>query len=203
MDHVKGFVPSASLVQHDAGNLVIVLPFDSTADLPPLLDALEVDATGMVSEWGVSFATLEEVFLHITASSGFELSANAMEGGNTAEYSAAKPAKLSSQPQRGVGEGGPQQMPGARALSGVVDSRPDTSAASGRHKSRSSGSNTTRALWRKNLTLQKRQKGQCCCQIFTPVTVMALLIVLQCVHGDAVVGWCGCTWGSTVSLHGV
>ena len=38
-----------------------------------------------------------------------------------------------------------------------------------------------RALLRKNFSLQKRQKGTNCCQIFTPVLVMIILVILQLV----------------------
>jgi hypothetical protein len=36
-----------------------------------------------------------------------------------------------------------------------------------------------RALIRKNLSLQSRQKGTNCCQIVTPILVMAILLILQ------------------------
>ena len=34
---------------------------DTVAQLPPLLAALENNETGHISEWGVSYATMEEV----------------------------------------------------------------------------------------------------------------------------------------------
>lgn len=61
MAHIKQYVPSARLAARDAGNMAVVLPFDTVAQLPPLLSALESNETGHISEWGVSYATMEEV----------------------------------------------------------------------------------------------------------------------------------------------
>ena len=191
MDYIHQYVPSAELVSCDAGNLDVVLPFDTVADLPPLLAALESDTTGHVGEWGVSYATLEQVFLKITAESGFELSRGAQTSvhGNTA-------------PQLALQNGGVAGTRGSPdAATATQTHRPESAAShvtpldigrrEGTPASRSRvtpgqprkqrSSHTVRALWLKNLTLQSRQKGQCCCQVFTPVTVMLLLVMLQCV----------------------
>lgn len=89
-------------------------------------------------EWGVSHATLEEVFLEVSKRYGFSYEEVEEEG--------------------------------------VVA---DSQKINLEHVAKETNSYPYRALFRKNFSLQLRQKGSNFCQIITPLLVMGLLILLQ------------------------
>lgn len=55
--------PSLTLEDDSAGALIFNLPTEQVVEIPPLVKYLDADPDGIVRAWGLSQATLEEVFL--------------------------------------------------------------------------------------------------------------------------------------------
>lgn len=63
---IKKLVPGANLEDDSAGALIY--QFSSSSSVPSLITFLEDNVAGMVKTWGISQATLEEVFLKLIRS---------------------------------------------------------------------------------------------------------------------------------------
>jgi ABC-type multidrug transport system ATPase subunit len=62
---VTALVPLAVLEDESAGALLYQFTGESVSLIPKLIRVLEANATGVIRAWGISQATLEEVFLHV------------------------------------------------------------------------------------------------------------------------------------------
>jgi len=182
---------------------------DGTEMLPPV--------QGFVSEWAVSRATLQEVFLAVNEAADnsqdndAELAADAVsapgsagwevQGGGksptpsrllAADASAAFAAATGKSTDGGSFTRLSEQAgsPGTTTSAGVgaADSRSSTRTGSDglelpslRPKgcTQSAGFASFRGLCLKNWTLLVRQRGQCACQVLSPLLVMALLLIVQ------------------------
>ena len=159
---VAELAPAATLMLRDGAAATFSIPFAAVeASLPPLLewcDAKGDGAAARVQEFGVSGPTLEEAFLSVTAASHFGLAEQALRAEGNEGWAAAA--------GEGVGEGGEG---GYAALAAG-----EAGAAAPPPMPRQ-----YKALLVKNLTLLSRQRGLCLCQLFTPILILGLLLLLQ------------------------
>lgn len=132
--------------------------------------------TTLLREWTVSHATLEEVFLVVSQRAKFDLAEAAVEVDDSVD---AEDHGAVSGSNVVDGESKVPDVSNAGALQPLTGSGGASAPLQSGQPSRWSG---IRALFRKNLSLQKRQKGMCICTILTPLTVMGLLLLFQ-VHG--------------------
>jgi hypothetical protein len=156
--------PDVVMTRNDAGNLLFRTPRQSQA-LSGLLQYLEgSDIEGspsgqLIREWGVSHTSLEDVFLEITKRHNFVYT---NEDDESPDADIEGPAGSINQENTSLLRPGSVPMP----LNSVSSSAEPTSYP-------------YRALLRKNVTIQSRQKGTNCCQIFTPILVMLIMVILQ------------------------
>ncbi|KNC49900.1 ABC transporter [Thecamonas trahens ATCC 50062] len=160
---IQDMAPGARLTAANAGSLSFKLPPDIVDDvMATVLARVEAYAAAQdspVTEWGVSYADLEDVFIAIATLHGFEYEKLGREDdtSNELELELAPPLEASSQ----------------ETSSPEPASRPDSRPSS------LPSSRPFRALIRKNLSLQKRETFTNCCQIITPMFVMGILVLLQ------------------------
>ena len=169
INKVKEVSPSSELSVSDAGALSFRIKKENVDEMPKLIEFLEDNSKkqrskrlsfnekeekeSKVKEWGVSHTSLEEVFIQVTKSHGFdyedtekeeEIDENFREGKNNEDIN--------------------------------VQLLEDSPLISNKKKLKSF---SYRALLRKNFRLQMKQKGSNCCQIITPLLVLLILLIFQ------------------------
>eukprot|EP01128_Nolandella_sp_AFSM9_P010418 TRINITY_DN7197_c0_g1_i1.p1 TRINITY_DN7197_c0_g1~~TRINITY_DN7197_c0_g1_i1.p1 ORF type:complete len:1837 (-),score=357.54 TRINITY_DN7197_c0_g1_i1:66-5192(-) len=154
------------LEETSAGSLQFSIPPANAKDVSEICQFME-DNSGvdeLVTEWGLSHATLEEVFLRVTKESEFGYDALDDDG-----------------LEHGEGEGDfvldAEEAPSENSFFEPKSSEMEP-LASGSLPVPPEGY-SYRALFRKNFTLQSRQRFTNICQITTPVLVVLLLLILQ------------------------
>lgn len=137
-------------------NLQLTIPFDLREEIPNVLGWFEEACKNQaLHEWGLSHASLEEVFLKVTRDHAFgypEIDVEEDEEPGSAVAAAA-------------GSDARVQMEETAATPTPPPSPPETYPL--------------RALFRKNLVLQRRQTCANVCQVLTPIVVLLCLIILQ------------------------
>lgn len=161
------------IVNQDAGAITIGIPsedkympyflelireLEERAGTSALSSMQEVEAFDdsplrLIREWGIAHTSLEDVFITVSRVAKFDLAAE-REDDSADEVESARTVH--------------------KSLSG--ESVESSGAKIDAQKPRSY---SFRALIRKNLTLQLRQRGLCLCQIIAPLTVIGLLVLLQ------------------------
>jgi ABC-type multidrug transport system ATPase subunit len=199
----------ATLAANDAGAIAFNVSqkrLDQVPELIAFIDKLRAktaDGHEMIHEWGVSHSTLEEVFLAITKRHHFVYDdidpdlddsddgatvvsdmPTAISGAPSADHSqpssdnghkfAEKPAESDDEEE--------QDTKPLLASSSSVNSKTENRMPAQqvkRPKQSHPPSHPYRALFRKNLSLQARQKFTNVCQIITPVLVIIILVILR------------------------
>eukprot|EP01138_Halocafeteria_seosinensis_P011339 gb/GECG01011582.1/.p1 GENE.gb/GECG01011582.1/~~gb/GECG01011582.1/.p1 ORF type:complete len:2138 (+),score=187.49 gb/GECG01011582.1/:1-6414(+) len=161
------------LINQDTGAITVGLPPDeryitsflqllqelegrSTDHCPEDLESLEKfrgSPLEFIREWGVSHTSLEDVFITVSRIAQFEL---AVESNSDWKEDGVDSEELEV---------------------GVKHDNIGAESTLSDHSTPQSFS--YRALIRKNITLQLRQRGLCLCQIIAPLTVIGLLVLLQ------------------------
>ena len=161
---VAELAPAAALMLRDGAAATFTVPFSAVeASLPPLLEWCDERGDGAaarVKEFGVSGPTLEEAFLAVTAASHFGLAEQALRAEGNEGWAEGGGGS-------GEGSGGYTALPAAEEEAGAA-------AAAAPAMPRQ-----YKALLVKNLTLLSRQRGLCLCQLFTPILILGLLLLLQ------------------------
>lgn len=181
------------LISNDSGMLLIGCPKSFQEEMPLLLDFVMADSR--VKEWGLSHSTLESVFLAVTKKHNFVY--EDIESDDEIPDLPVGDAPQGSHSASRVSNGAPNHSmdddeddieaatANTRLLAG---SRPETrKSASHQHHQKghtSHGrkqlkSHPMRALVRKNLTLQWRQRFSTCCQLVTPILIILILFILK------------------------
>jgi len=145
--------PSLTLRENDAGSLQFDIPNTMKDNIPDVVNFLETH-TKLVNEWGLSQATLEEVFLAVAKESEFGY------------------ADLNQ-----VEEAYDIDLP----VGTKYDAETADDAYSQSDLEVEPRSFAMRALFRKNFVLQRRQTCSNVCQVITPILVVALLLILQAI----------------------
>lgn len=206
LDIVRQHVPDAAVAARDAGNVAVTVPFFATDRIPDLIARLEALGGDALGEWGISHPTLEEVFLRITAGSGFAPSRaiavsagrdmNTRTQGTVAAAGAAHcadagVARLPPPAATAAATGAATPNAAAPAAAAPTDAAPAASAPAAavagglgaEHGNAAAiaprDSHAVRALLRKSLTLQMRQRGTLLCQVVSPLLVIGLMVLLQ------------------------
>lgn len=203
------FAGLVTLAANDAGAIAFTVAQQRLERIPEVLAYIDElrEAPGghdMIHEWGISHSTLEEVFLAITkkhhfvyedidpelddAESDEELDAAVVSNMPTPAVAAA-PVPQTNGTSRGSDDEEEEDVhadtkPLLSATRVSVNAKSRHSSTNGStHKSRASQkhppSHPFRALFRKNLTLQMRQKFTNVCQVITPVLVIVILVILR------------------------
>eukprot|EP01125_Pyxidicula_operculata_P020322 TRINITY_DN749_c1_g1_i2.p1 TRINITY_DN749_c1_g1~~TRINITY_DN749_c1_g1_i2.p1 ORF type:complete len:1080 (-),score=261.04 TRINITY_DN749_c1_g1_i2:788-4027(-) len=133
------------LEESDAGSLQFTIALKHQEIVPKILNFLELNKNGLIKEWGLGHATLEEVFLRVAKENEF--------GFEDGDHDDSKPNDEISEVKDDKDDGID------------VDDRPT--------------SYQFRALFRKNFSLQGRQRCTNCCQIISPVLVILIMFILQ------------------------
>lgn len=189
---VGKYLPKAIIRADDGGSIMFDLPFSEVHSLPTFFAEMEkvmakegvANPKAIIREWGLSHATLEEVFLAVAKRSNFTYDHAKIEMSNTGVRTSGGiklPSSASSASSSSAGGANQPLLDKARSEPGS-DNDHDTTVGS-RHEiieaKMASEGMPLRALWSKNIALQKRQKGTNCCQIATPLLVMAILWLMQ------------------------
>ena len=189
---VMARLPSARLASAAAGSVVYTASPAHVQEMRSLIEFLEREGAErrLVREWGVTQSTLDDVFVNVSSAHGFVYSelVPSSDGDGGGEGGGAGASATTGQsgdfPSVSGDSINGQTAPVASA---TVPARRRERGVGGNGRSPSRGprgggggrSYQFRALLRKNLTLQKRQFGNNCCQILIPVSVMVILVILQ------------------------
>lgn len=195
-----------TLAANDAGAVALSVSqkhLEQVPDLIVFIDKLKghnEKGVEMIHEWGVSHSTLEEVFLAITKKNKFvydDIDPDLEDGDDHATEvisdmptvnSGAPPASSSSSSSTNghlieeEDDDHDDTKPLLASDSSSVNSKKSSAAAPRlpkRQKAQNPPSHPFRALFRKNLTLQGRQKFTNLCQIVTPILVIVILVILR------------------------
>ncbi|KAA0158429.1 hypothetical protein FNF31_02424 [Cafeteria roenbergensis] len=181
-------------------------PADEAATLQSVVEGLPVGAAALIEaeaeafgarvageeavvrEWNVSLDNLESVFLQVNRRADAVMGRSAA-GAETEDVEDEHEHDGGVEAGAGVLAGGAGALRGGRAIgkrsaapAAVEEDEPEDEDeeldSMGRRVVRSFG---CRALCIKNFTLISRQRGLCICQIMTPLSVMALLVLLQAI----------------------
>lgn len=176
---VLSHIPAARLTLRDATSVSFTIPFSdaSSPAMPALLhwcDEVSASAQGegqgaLLEDYGVSGPDLESVFVKVSAAAKFGLAQAALD----VDHHHAD----EEEEEAGAGVAGLGQAVSA-GTTGYSPLHPQSSSAAN-DATRTPPSRSLVALCSKNLTLIVRQRGLCCCQIMTPLVVLALLLVLR------------------------
>ena len=58
-------IPEGAVEDDSAGSVIYQIPLNATEKIPPMVRALDLNENKLVRAWGISQATLEEVFLKL------------------------------------------------------------------------------------------------------------------------------------------
>lgn len=138
----------------NAGSMTFTIPPALTPMVPDIVSRLEeLSRTQMISEWGLSHASLEEVFLRVTKSNNFSYE------------------EIQDTPAPEEEEILEDDLP--------VDKTEEIVLVDTPQEPRNIRAYPLRALFRKNFALQKRQTCSNICQVVTPILVVVVLVILQ------------------------
>lgn len=170
--------PDVNLISNDSGMLLLGCPKTFQESIPSLLDFIKLDSR--VKEWGLSHSTLESVFLAVTKKHNFvydeiedsdddvsvdpstsPLATTDLEHDTTITLNAHSKLSSSSTNQNGHAPHPPHSTAHASRARKQIQSYP------------------LRALVRKNLTLQWRQRFSTICQLLTPLLIILILVILK------------------------
>ena len=178
------------LISNDSGMLLLGCLKTFQEQMPALLDFVMADSR--VKEWGLSHSTLESVFLAVTKKHNFvyeeiesddeipdlPVGDSLYEPQNASSNNHA--SKISSENDIEAGDADSElrdhngNANGHKHGHGHHKSKGGTS-----HGRKQLQSHPLRALVRKNLTLQWRQRFSTCCQLFTPILIILILFILK------------------------
>jgi ABC-type multidrug transport system ATPase subunit len=153
---LKGHV-TGSLVQR---SVILTVDTEHKSFVPELVKF--VGRSDLVSEWGMSHSTLEDVFLHVTSKHSEEVREMHLND-NVDDV-------LRQHNSASINDTNSNESDNEQGTHVHIDQQ---------HYLDVSQSFPFRALFRKNFSLQKRQTFTNLCQILTPVLVMAILVLLQ------------------------
>jgi ABC-type multidrug transport system ATPase subunit len=193
--------PDVALISNDSGMLLLGCPKTFQEAMPTLLDLIKADSR--VKEWGLSHSTLESVFLAVTRKHNFvydeiedpddfvditdkEVSVPMANNHQAVQNGASHAIDEDDDDSDSVEPSSPLITPvrskSPSPSSSSSQSYPlhpkDTHKTGSRQKLRSY---PLRALVRKNLTLQWRQRFSTICQLFTPLLIILILVILKVV----------------------
>lgn len=182
--------PDIRLISNDSGMLLLGCTKTFQEEMPALLDFIMADSR--VKEWGLSHSTLESVFLAVTKKHNFvyeeiesdeelpDLPVGDVSSNESYQRaSSTKPQEAAPRPTRDSAVD-----PDMESDSEDGHYRPKPKSAH-HHKGHTShgrkqlSSHPLRALVRKNLTLQWRQRFSTCCQLVTPILIILILFILK------------------------
>eukprot|EP01091_Cochliopodium_minus_P001939 TRINITY_DN1188_c0_g2_i2.p1 TRINITY_DN1188_c0_g2~~TRINITY_DN1188_c0_g2_i2.p1 ORF type:complete len:1683 (-),score=415.80 TRINITY_DN1188_c0_g2_i2:354-4655(-) len=163
---IKQISPSVVLTVNDAGSLSFRVSKENVNEMPNLIEYLEENShkevqskrfsisekntkESLIKEWGVSHTSLEEVFIQVTKNHGFDY-------GKEEDEEIIHDDKDDKEDINIEFEDSPL----------FANKKPIKSFS-------------YKALFRKNVRLQMKQKGSNCCQILTPILVLLILLVFQ------------------------
>ena len=163
---IKEITPNVVLTVNDAGSLSFRVAKEFVNEMPKLIEFLEGNSekeinkrksfsenkeSNLIKEWGVSHTSLEEVFIQVTKSNGFEYQNSQEEEEEIFDYKNEK----------------------------KEDTKIELESSPLIKNKQAIKSFSYKALMRKNFRLQMKQKGSNCCQILTPIFVLLILLMFQ------------------------
>lgn len=193
-----------NLISNDTGMLLLGCPKTFQEEMPALLDFVMADSR--VKEWGLSHSTLESVFLAVTKKHNFvydEITEDeefSHPGDSSAhdETSIGNNGSMMAVEADNADENFEDDDADDRAPLIGKTKKSSSAAQQTHHKSKDTKSSSKqkghtshgrqqlkshpmRALVRKNLTLQWRQRFSTCCQLLTPLLIILILFILKAV----------------------
>ena len=177
---VAAVAPAAQLKLRDGAAVTFTVPFSSVdAQLPALLNWCDAQVVipgeaCRVKEFGVSGPSLEDAFLEVTRASKYLLAEQTVVGGG--QRGGAKEEAEEAQELGGAVGGGSSIN---SSSNGDYVSLPSSEAARAVSGAQRAAPRQYTALLTKNLTLLSRQRGLCLCQLFTPLIILGLLLLLE------------------------
>uniref|UniRef100_A0A7S3G9R0 ABC transporter domain-containing protein n=1 Tax=Palpitomonas bilix TaxID=652834 RepID=A0A7S3G9R0_9EUKA len=158
IEKIKEVVSGASVVAENAGSVAVNIPGDYAEKVPEICESLGLDDTHETFGEGDAHQEKGSALVHEWSLSLTTLEDVFLEVTRKSNFVYGRSDEVEHDEQ----------------LDAAAMEKLDSAG-----RATSSSSNTFRGLFRKNFSLQSRQKGTNCCQIVSPVLVLVILVLLQ------------------------